>query len=148
MPNEGKELLSRRALTVWRIRIGAIYILSGFLTGGIFVFSHTAALAAGILFTVLLILFVFVFCPAAFNKTSCRFCERAIIVEKGFIFHRISEIPFSKVEYCVISQTPCEKLYRISTMTFLCAGSFETVRGISVINSEKINLRFQKGEKS
>lgn len=136
-----KNLISPKAISVWRIRAAAVFLLSAAAAGGCFLFSATAAVILWILGAVLFFLTVTFFIPKEYTLCRCFASAEGISTEKGLFIRRKSTLSFDRIQYCLILRTPCERHYGLCTLVLLCAGSFETIRGLSLTDAARIDHR-------
>lgn len=131
-------LLSEKAVSIWRIRVTLILVLFSFLIGGLYVFWRIFATVLGIIGLIAYFIIILVYCPSLYKVCGYSINENTVIIDKGYFIHHSTQIHSSKVQYCIISQGPLQKLYGICSIMLLTAGSSEIINDISVINAQKI----------
>ncbi len=141
---DNTNLLSEKAVKIWRIRATAVLIGFFFLVGAIFVFWEAAAIVLGIVGLALYFLVIFIYCPLLYSVCSYSENNRTVSINKGYFIHRNIKLNFSKIQYCVISQGPLQKIYGVCSIIFLTAGSSEMISDISVINAQKIKISLEE----
>lgn len=137
-------LLSENAVKIWRIRATLLLIAASFFDGAVAVFWSLGAIIFGTAVIILYLLVFFVYCPMLYSVSSYSVEQKIITVDKGFFIHKHIKMNFSKIQYCVISQGPVQKIYGLCSIMLLTAGSAETIYDISVINAQKIKISVEE----
>lgn len=131
-------LLSEKCIMLWRIRATAMLILYAFLDGGMFVFFPDFAILFGILGIGAYLSMILLYFPMLYKHCGYLFENGIISINSGvFIYHR-TKIPVSKIQYCVISQGPLQRIFGLCSVRLLMAGSFESVSQITLINAYRL----------
>ena len=143
MKNKCKNIVSFKALKLWRIRASAAIIILYFLIGAIFVFSEPTAIVFGIAAIIIYLLAVILYFPIMMQ--SCRYflTDSYAEIEKGVLIRKHTQIRFSSVQYCVLTQSPLQKLFGLCSVELLTAGSSEVIRDISILNGKKIKHKVE-----
>ncbi|MDD6489851.1 MAG: PH domain-containing protein [Clostridia bacterium] len=142
--NKDSNLLSEKAVNIWRIRATILLILFSFIDGALLVFLPIMATILGVAALIVYLSVIFIYCPALYRVCGYAVNKNIIIIENGLFFHYHTKINFSKVQYCVISQGPVQKIYGVCSLTFLTAGSSEKIIDISVTNAQKIKISVEE----
>lgn len=131
-------MMSKKALVLWRLRISAAIIGAYFFVGAAFALSRLTSVILGTVFIVVYVAAFTVYCPILHRSYRYIINESDAEIQKGVFFRTHTQIKFSKVQYCVVSQGPLQRLFGLCSVRLLTAGSFETIRDISLRNGEKI----------
>lgn len=138
--NGSSNLLSEKAVTIWRIRATGLLVVFSFLIGAVFVFWNILAIILGVLGLTVYFLTIFAYCPLLYKVCGYSVNNNIVTINKGYFIHRHTKISFSKIQYCVISQGPLQKLYGVCSVIFLTAGSSEIISDISITDAQKIKI--------
>ena len=141
-----KNLISSNSINVRRIRATALLILFSFVLGGLYVFMPITSIILGIIVISVYLFFILFYFPLYYK--SCSYvCENGkIIIENGCIIKSRTEIKMSEVQYCIIYSDPIQRFFGLCTIRLMMAGTFGTVREISVRNANKIKKYSQRFE--
>lgn len=142
--NRASNLLSDKAVIIWRIRATLIFILFAFLDGALYVFLPTMAVVLGIVGLIVYLSVVFIYCPLLYRVCGYSVSNKTVMIENGLFFHYQTKINFSKVQYCVISQGPVQKIYGVCSLTFLTAGSSKRIIDIPIIEAQRIKISVEE----
>lgn len=140
----GFNMLSDKAVSIWRIRATAVLILFSFLVGAVFVFYEIFAVIFGIMGLCAYIFIVLFYFPMLYRICGYSAENNVVIIHKGYFFQRHIKLYFSRVQYCVISQDPIQRFYGVCSIRFLTAGSSEIINDISVYNAQKIKISVEE----
>ena len=139
-----RNLISERSIWVWRIRASLLLSVLELMTGGLFVFySITAFIVAVALLMVYFVLILF-YLPSLYLNSMCYIKDDSVVVKKGVFTHKYSQIRFSDVQYCVISQGLIQKKYKVCSVCLMMAGSSEWVYELSLKDAYDIKLYVEK----
>ena len=142
--HEALNMLPAKAVMVWRIRATLLLIVFSFLVGAIFVFWETLSIILGTIGLIIYFLTVFVYCPILYRIYGYEVENGVITISKGYFLNRYTRLPFSKIQYCVISQGPVQKLYGLCSVVFLTAGSSEAISDIPEQEAHKIKASIEE----
>lgn len=133
-----KNLLSKKCVTLWKVQATMALIIFAFVDGGLFVFFPKWALILGIVGIVVYVLVISLYLPLLYRYCGYFLEKNVISLNSGVLVHRQTKISVSKVQYCVISQNPLQRVFRLCSVRLLMSGSFENIRQISVPNAYKL----------
>ena len=139
-----RNMISERSIWVWRTRASLLLALLELITGGLFVFFPTIALIVGIVLLLLYFILILVYLPYFYLSCMYYIKDDSIVVKKGVFIHQYSQIKFSNVQYCVISQGLIEKKYKVCSVFLMMAGSSELVYELSLKDAYDIKLCVEK----
>ena len=133
-----KNLLSKTALRIWRLRISLALVILFFFAGVLYFFFPIAAviLAAVLVFSYFFAFFVYL--PMLYMNCSYTVNKKTVYIKKGVLNQKTTGIELSKVQYCKITEGPLQKLSGVCSLRLLTAGSYETLNDISLMNARRI----------
>lgn len=131
-------LLSDKCIMLWRIRATIILIIYSFLDGGMLVFFPFWAIIFGILGIISYIILIVFYLPLLYHHCGYFFEHNILSINSGVIIYHRTKIPVSKIQYCVISQGPIQRIFGLCSLRVLMAGSFESVSQITLINAYRL----------
>ena len=142
--HESLNMLSDKAVMIWRIRATLILIIFSFLIGAIFVFWEMLSIILGCVGLAVYFLVVFIYCPMLYRMCGYTLEKGVVTISKGYFLHKYTRLPFSKIQYCMISQGPIQKMYGVCSVFFLTAGSSEAINDISEEEAHKIKASIEQ----
>ncbi len=133
-----KNLLSKTALNIWRVRISVALIFMFFLAGVLFFFLPIAAFILAAVLVIAYIFAFFVYLPMLYKNCSYTVKGKTVYIQKGVLSRKTTGIELSKIQYCKITEGPLQRLGGVCSLRLLTAGSFETLNDISLLNARRI----------
>ena len=134
-----RNIISHKALIVWQIRAAAVFTLFSAADIVVLIFSAETAFVIWLFAAALFLAVRYFIIPKEFSACRCFVSDESIYSEKGIFLHKRISVSFKSIQYCLILRTPCERIHGICTVVLLCAGSFETVRGLSLRDAVSID---------
>lgn len=128
--------LPSNAVTLWRIRATLILVAASFLCGVLFVFSSVVAVIFGIAVLLLYGVNMLLYFPMFYKGYVYDFTPDFIFIRKGILFKKEIRIQTDRIQYCVLIQGPLQRLFRLTSVLILTAGSREFIRDITVKEAE------------
>ncbi|MDR9457498.1 MAG: PH domain-containing protein [Salegentibacter sp.] len=115
--------VSSKYLIKMNIQTG-IFMLVLFIALGVFWFFQLDPLQSGLIFSIILIAFVFRFWNnyKLLQTLGYSIREKDIIYRRGFIFNKTTVIPFNRVQHASISRGVWDKVLGISSLNVFTAG--------------------------
>ncbi|MGM0933261.1 MAG: PH domain-containing protein [Bacteroidota bacterium] len=115
--------VSSKYLIKMNIQTG-IFMLVLFIALGVFWFFQLDPLQSGLIFSIILIAFVFRFWNnyKLLQTLGYAIREKDIIYRRGFIFNKTTVIPFNRVQHASISRGVWDKVLGISSLNVFTAG--------------------------
>ncbi len=144
--NQSMNLISEHCIWIWRIRAGIGLVFLSMLLGGLFVFFPLTAMALEALLLILYFLLIFLYIPGYYYSCVCYLKGASVIVNKGFFIHKYSQIHFSNIQYCLISQGFIQKRFKVCTVYLMMAGSRERIYEISLRNAYELKQKVEQAE--
>lgn len=133
-----KNLLSKTALNIWRVRASAALALLFFFVGVMFFFFPIAAVILAVILVFSYVFAFFVYLPMLYKNCSYTVKNKTVYIQKGVLSRKTTGIELSKVQYCKITEGPLQRLSGVCSLRLLTAGSFETLNDISLLNARRI----------
>lgn len=115
--------VSSKYLIKMNIQTG-IFMLVLFIALGVFWFFQLDPMQSGLIFSIILIAFVFRFWNnyKLLQTLGYSIREKDIIYRRGFIFNKTTVIPFNRVQHASISRGVWDKVLGISSLNVFTAG--------------------------
>lgn len=115
--------VSSKYLIKMNIQTG-IFMLVLFIALGVFWFFQLDPVQSGLIFSIILIAFVFRFWNnyKLLQTLGYAIREKDIIYRRGFIFNKTTVIPFNRVQHASISRGVWDKVLGISSLNVFTAG--------------------------
>ena len=139
-------LLSEKSIMLWRIRSTVILILFSFIDGGLFVFFPFWAVVFGILGLSAYIIAIKLYFPLLYKHCGYFFENDIVSINSGVFIYHESKIQISKIQYCIISQGPIQRIFGLCSLRLLMAGSFESISQITLINAYRLKNYIENGK--
>ena len=141
-----QNLLSQRCMMIWRLRATSLLILYAFLDGGLFVFFPGWAVTLGLAGGIAYVVGILVYLPMLYRHCGYFYENGILSIESGVLIHHRTKIPVSRIQYCVISQGPVQRIFGLCSVRLLLAGSFESVNQITLINGYRLKNGIEASE--
>lgn len=115
--------VSSKYLIKMNIQTG-IFMLVLFIALGVFWFFQLDPMQSGLIFSIILIAFIFRFWNnyKLLQTLGYAIREKDIIYRRGFIFNKTTVIPFNRVQHASISRGVWDKVLGISSLNVFTAG--------------------------
>ncbi len=131
-------LLSEKSIMLWRIRATIILISYSFIDGGLFVFFPFWSVVFGIFGLSAYIIAIKLYFPLLYKHCGYFFENDIVSINSGVFIYHESKIQISKIQYCIISQGPVQRIFGLCSLRLLMAGSSESVSQITLINAYRL----------
>ena len=82
-----------------------------------------------------------VFGIIGFNYKGYALRERDILYKRGWLWRKITIVPFNRVQHCELNQGPLEKFFKLAKLDVYTAGGNSSelnIPGLPIIEAEKI----------
>lgn len=117
-----ENLLPRRTVFLWQIRLGVIGIVLIAVLAALCFLTRWLLLAAALLAAVFAVL-IFWYVPALFKSYEILFPKGAIIIKRGVFIKTTHIMPFSRMVYAQSFASPLAKRMGLSALTLKAARS-------------------------
>jgi len=84
----------------------------------------------------LLVFFVYIDYKA-FSFKKYRVRESDVLYQKGFLFRKITLIPFNRIQHIEMTQGPIERQYNLATLVFFTAGGMSSDMEIGNLDADE-----------
>lgn len=130
--------LPSNAVALWRIRATLLLVAASFLCGVLFVFSTVAAVVFGIVALLLYGTSMLLYFSVFYRGYVYNFTSDFVFIKKGVLFKKEIHIQTDRIQYCVLIQGPLQRLFHLTSVLILTAGSQEFIRDITVKEAEQL----------
>lgn len=118
-----KDKPSLKTVSVLRLRATAAAACAAFIIGVVFAFSFYVGVLLSVISALIYIFTLTLYAPQIYKMSFYTISSRAVIAEKGVIFHRQYKIPTEEIEYTVKLQTPIQKRLGVFTVIIYTKGA-------------------------
>ena len=117
-----ENLLPKRTVTLWQIRIGFIGIILLIFVCAFGLLTRWVLLGAAVV-AVILAVFLFCYLPRYFKSYEILFPKGAIVINRGVFIKTTHIMPFSRLVYAQSFATPLAKKMGLAALTLKAARS-------------------------
>lgn len=130
--------ISKKSITLWRIRYTLCASAVAFLVGALYVFIPMFSIILAVISILIYIFLMFFYVGPAYRNTKYRIRKLNLDVVKGVFFRFNISMPIKKIKYIELTQTPAQRALRIASLKFRAAGSKMILAQIDLKTAEKI----------
>lgn len=122
-----KYKMSKKAKTIWRIRLTLAAILLSVLTGGVFAVSVPVGTIVAIVWLTVYFFGIILYVPLAYRACSFDINDEFLTVKKGIILNRYIVVNIHRVLYIEFFQSPLQRKMGVYSIIVHTAGSLISI---------------------
>ncbi len=136
--------VSKRSITILKIRYSLLYSILTFFCGSIGVFSIHVSI---IFFIILLSTYVFIiiyYCPENYKRKSYYISETLLTINHGVFFYKSISVKLNKLQYIELIQSPSQRIFTVCSLIFHTPGSKTILSNIDLSVGSKIKNKLTR----
>ena len=136
--------ISPYAKRIWRIDCSLLLIAAAVVILFIGIYWPIISVVAGLLLLAVYVVFVVYLIPAYFHMYLCELSQNFILLRNGFFIVRTAQIRYDAIQYCILSQSILQRIFRVCSVNLMLAGSVSIIRQVSLKDGNRIKALIER----
>lgn len=136
--------VSKKSITILKIRYSFLYSILTFLCGSIGIFSIHISIVLFIFLASTYVFIIIYYCPENYKRKSYYISDKLITINHGVLLYKSTSVNLNKLQYIELIQTPCQRIFSVCSLVFHTSGSKTILSHIELSIGAKIKNKLTR----